>query len=238
MAVLVSPLSPAKAFRPTRRADGRIVFAVGLSAASMLALVLGLRQVLPPQQTVLAATHDLAAGAVIGTNDVAPVRVNMPESMLQASIAGDATDQVVGQHLGTSIHAGQVLAPYQFAASHTSVGSGRRQLTVPVEPYTASGGRIGPGDLVTVLAVPRQAGTIAVQRATVVLDRVRVVDVGRADSSGTVLSGSTASTSGTGKLTWVTFDVSVDDAAQLEAAAESSAHLNLALVGGDDGQAR
>ncbi|MBV9323142.1 MAG: Flp pilus assembly protein CpaB [Chloroflexi bacterium] len=237
MAVIASPLSPTRAFRPPRYADGRIVFAIGLSAASMLALVLGLRQVLPPQQTVLAASHDLAVGAVITANDVTPVRVNMPDSMLQASIAGDATDQVVGQHLGVAVHAGQVLASTLFAEGHTSVGPGRRQLTVPVEPYTASGGRIGPGDLVTVLAVPRQAGAGTVERAAVVLDGVRVVDVGRADSSGTVLSGGTASTSGTGKLTWVTFDVSVDEAAQLEAAAQSSAHLNLALVGGD-GQAR
>jgi Flp pilus assembly protein CpaB len=202
----------------------------------MLALVLGLRQVLPPQQTVLAATHDLPAGAVIGVQDVTPVRVNMPESMLQASIVGDATDRVVGQRLGVAVHAGQPLAPTQFAERHASVGPGRRQLTVPVDPYTASGGRIGPGDLVTILAVPRQAGTTQMERAAVVLDGVRVVEVGRADSTGTVLSGGTASPAGTGKLTWVTFDVSTDEAAQLEAAAQT-AHLNLALVGGDGGQA-
>jgi Flp pilus assembly protein CpaB len=227
-------LSPAKAFRTARRADGRVLFAVGLSAASMLALILGLRQMLPPQQTVLAAAHDLPAGTVLGSDDLVPARVSMPESMLRASIAGDDMDRVVGQRLGTSVQAGQVLAPTQLAERHASVGPGRRQLTVPVEPYTASGGRIGPGDLVTVLAVPRQASTARVERATVVLDGVRVVEVGRAEGSGTVLSGGAAATpSGTGKPVWVTFDVSVDEAAQLEAASQSSAHLNLALVGGE-----
>ena len=52
--------------------------------------------------------------------------------------------------------AGQLLAPTEFETPHVSVAPGRVQVTIPVDPYTASGGQVGPGDTVVIYASPKQ----------------------------------------------------------------------------------
>src|SRR5437588_11511746 len=147
----------ARAFRPARRLDGRVLLGLGAAALSLALLAFGLRLVLPESQSLLEATRDLEPGSVVRADDLTPVDVRVPPSVAQASFAADATDQLVGKRLGTRVSAGQLLAPSQLEASHTTVAPGRVQVTIPVDPYTASAGVIGPGDTVVVYSTPRQA---------------------------------------------------------------------------------
>ena len=83
-----SRFSPGSRFRPTRRLNGRLALASGLALLSVLALLVGLSFVVPDTQTVLQATRDLPAGAIVQADDVMPVKVRVPETMAQ--IAYDA----------------------------------------------------------------------------------------------------------------------------------------------------
>src|SRR5438477_11230084 len=97
MATLVSPLSPTRTFRPARRLNGRVAVGAGLAVLSVLAMVIGLSLVVPETQTVLQANRDLPAGAVLGPDDVAVVKVRLPESMAAVAYSGTMADQVVGR---------------------------------------------------------------------------------------------------------------------------------------------
>ena len=152
--------------------------------------------------------------------------------MAQTAYAGTAVDQVVGRRTGVRIAAGQLLGPSQFNVQHTSVAPGRVQVTISVDPYTASGGAIGPGDTVVVYASPRQQGG-AIQPATVLVDQARVVAVGRADQPGATSSSSSASS----KPLWLTLDLDPDQGARVAAAARTQ-YVDIALLAtGQDGQA-
>ena len=143
MATLASPLSPVRTFRPARRINGRVALGAGLAVLAVLAMVLGLSLVVPETQTVLQATRDLPAGAVIGPDDVTVVKVRVPEAMASSAYSGTMADQVVGRRTALRVAAGQLLMPTEFETAHVSVAPGRVQVTIPVDPYTASGGQIG-----------------------------------------------------------------------------------------------
>ena len=123
----LAPFSPVAGFRPARRLNGRLTLAAGLAILSVLALLVGLSFVVPDTQTVLQATRDLPAGAVVQADDVMPVKVRLPETRAQTAYAGTAVDQVVGRRTGVRIPAGQLLGPSQFNVQHTSVAPGRVQ---------------------------------------------------------------------------------------------------------------
>jgi Flp pilus assembly protein CpaB len=208
-------------FRPSRQLDGRLLLGLGMAAVSMVLLALGLHVVLPQSQTLLQATRDLDAGAVVQADDVRAADVRVPDSLAHAAFTGDATDQVVGRRLGTRVAAGQLLAPTQFRVTHTTVAPGRVQVTVPVEPYTASAGQLGPGDTVVVYSTPREAAQAGPQVATVVLGHAVVVEVGRGSQGVSVASGGGAPSplAGGTQPTWVTLDLDITQGARLTAAA-------------------
>src|SRR5689334_11030037 len=160
MATVAQPLTSIRAFRPARRVNRRIVVASGLAVLSVLALLVGLAAVVPETQSVLQATHDLPAGTVVQANDIAAVRVRVPDNMAQAAYTATASDQLVGHRVAVHVAAGEMLTQAQFATQHVSVAPGRVQLTISVESYTASAGVIGPGDVVVVYASARQASAI------------------------------------------------------------------------------
>ena len=225
--------SPVAGFQPTRRLNGRVALAGGLAVLSVLALLVGLSVVVPDTQTVLQATRDLPAGAIVQADDVMPVKVRLPETMAQTAYAGTAVDQVVGRRTGVRIAAGQLLGPTQFNVQHTSVAPGRVQVTISVDPYTASGGAIGPGDTVVVYASPRQQGG-ALQAATILVDQARVVAVGRADQPS--VPAATSSSSGSTKPLWLTLDLDPDQGARVTAAARTQ-YVDIALLAtGQDGR--
>src|SRR6266545_1813734 len=221
----------ARAFRPAHRLDGRVLLGLGAAALSLALLAFGLRQVLPASESLLEATRDLEPGSVLQADDVTSVDVRVPPNVAQASFTAEAIDQVVGNRLGTRVSAGQLLAPSQLATSHTTVAPGHVQVTIPVDPYTASAGVIGPGDTVVVYSTPRQApANGALPSASVVLDQARVVGVGRGQQGLSVSSGGgpIASLGSSNQPTWLTLDVSVDEGASL-VAAERLGSLDVAL---------
>jgi Flp pilus assembly protein CpaB len=214
-------LASARAFHPARRLDARVLLGLGAGALSLAMLAVGLRLVVPESQSLLEATRDLEPGTVVQADDVSSVDVRVPDSIARTSFASDAADHVIGKHLGTRVAAGQLLAPNQLQDSHTTVAPGRVQVTIPVEPYTASAGAIGSGDTVVVYSTPRQALSDGrLPSATVVLDQARVVSVGRGQQGLSVSSGGgpIASLGGTSQPVWLTLDLSVDDGARLVAA--------------------
>ena len=184
-------------------------------------LALGLRLVVPESQSLLEATRDLEPGTVVQADDVTSVDVRVPDSVARTSFSSDAANQVIGKQLGTHVAAGQLLAPSQLQSSHTTVAPGRVQVTIPVEPYTASAGAIGPGDAVIVYSTPRQTpsdGTLP--SASVVVDQAQVISVGRGQQGLSVSSGGgpIASMGSTGQPVWLTLDLSQDDGARVVAA--------------------
>ena len=210
-----------RAFRPARRLDGRVLLGLGAGALSLALLALGLRLVLPESQSLLEATRDLPPGATIGADDVTSVDVQVPPGVMRASFPSEAIDQVVGRRLGTRVAAGQLLAPSQLQDGHTTVAPGRVQVTIPVEPYTASAGSIGPGDTVVVYSTPRQAPADgSLPSAALVLEQAQVVSVGRGQQGLSVSSGGgpIAGLGGSGQPIWLTLDLSVDEGARIVAA--------------------
>ena len=165
--------------------------ATGLAVFSVLALLAGLSLVVPETQSVLQATRDLPAGAIVQAADVTSVHVRLPDSMAQTAYDGASIDQLIGHRVSVHVAAGEMLSPAQFATEHVTVAVGRVQTTIPVDAYTASAGLIGPGDNVVVYASPRQAASM--DAATTLVEQARVVAVGRADQT------ASASSSGSGR---------------------------------------
>ena len=226
MAVVAQPLSPARAFRPARRVDGRLLAGAAVFALSMLGLTLGLGMVLPENQSVLQVTRNLPAGAIVQADDVALVKVRMPESMVRAAFGADQLDAVVGQRLGSAVTAGQMLGPTQFGSQRASLQPGRVHLTIPVQSYVASGGQLAPGDTVMVFATPKQANGAA---ASVLVPQAMVISVGRGGTGLTVMSGSGSTDSPAAPATWVTLDLDQEQARSVSAATQT-AYLDVGVV--------
>ena len=209
-----------RAFQPARRLDGRVLLGLGAGALSLVLLTVGLRQVVPESQSLLVAAHDLERGAVVRADDVASSEVRAPGDLVRASYPSEATGLVIGKRLGTRVVAGQLLAPSQLQEGHAVVAPGRVQVTVPVEPYTASAGTIGSGDSVVVYSTPHQAATDgSVPAASVVLEEAEVVSVGRGSQGLSVSAGgSIGALAATAQPVWITLDLTVDDGARLIAA--------------------
>ena len=225
------PTLRGRSFRTAHRLDARVLVGLGAAALSLALLAFGLRQVLPESQSVLEATRDLEPGTVVQAGDVTSVEVRLPSSVSRATFAADAANQVIGKRLGTRVAAGQLLAPAQLETSHTSVASGRVQVTIPVDPYTASAGVIGAGDTVVVYSTPRQsAGDGSAPLASLVLDQARVVGVGRGQQGLSVNSGGgpIGSLSSSNQPVWITLDLTVDEGASVVAASRLES-LDVAL---------
>ena len=229
MATLASPLSPPRSFRATPRVNARVVVGLGLAVLSVLALVVGLSVVLPDTQTVLQATRDLPAGAVLGAGDITPVKVHVPDSMARAAIASGDLEQLVGRRITVAVSAGEMFTRTHLSSQSRSAPPGRVHVTIAVESYAASGGVIGPGDNVTVFASPRQSSSV--QNAVILVDRATVVAVGRQDPTSSIRGGGAASTGATSsnRAFWITLDLDRTQASAVTGAARS-AYVDVGLV--------
>jgi Flp pilus assembly protein CpaB len=207
-------LKPSRTFRPPRRPDTRLLFGAGLALLSLAALGLGLNQEIPGTQAVLRVTHDLPADAVLQADDLSAARVSLPQEVAATTFRGDQVDQVVGQRLTVPLKGGQLLSPTQLSQRRARVAPGRLEVTIPIEAYAGSGGRLSADDIVVVFGTPRQTGGSSSGQAEVIVPRARIVDFGRPDASGSVLSGSSAGA----RTTWVTLDLTQDEAAAVSAA--------------------
>jgi len=88
-----------------------------------------------------------------------------------------------------------------------SVAPGRVQVTILVDPYTASGGQIGPGDAVVIHASPEQQSNVA--SASILVEQARVLAVGRVDTAGAAAGGGAASGSASNRPLWITLDLTL-----------------------------
>ena len=127
---------------------------------------------------------------------------------------------MIGRRLGTRVAAGQLLAPSQLEEGHAVVAPGRVQVTVPVEPYTASAGTIGSGDSVVVYSTPHQApdrwiGAVGDGRTGASAGRRRRTRVRGIERQ---RRGSIGSLAATGQPVWITLDLTTDDGARVIAA--------------------
>ncbi|MFG1921204.1 SAF domain-containing protein [Cryptosporangium sp. NPDC048952] len=119
---------------------------------------------------VWAVTRDLGAGTVLAADDVAVVRVRLPENGEQYLGAGGASP--VGRSLNRDVGAGELLP--RAALIDRSCGS---EVSIPVAALHVPA-TIRRGVKVDVFATPREGRTTRVLAAVTVQDAVRGSDLG------------------------------------------------------------
>lgn len=227
-ATLTSGLPLARTLRPARRLDPRLWVGGGLGLLAAVGMLVVLGQVVPTQQEVLQMTRDIPVGATLQANDVASVRVRMPDGMLHDALSTGDVDRVVGSRVAVPLHSGHMLASSDLAPIGPAIPPGRTHLAVAWDPPAGIASDINPGDAVIVYSTPRQGAAAA----DVVIDRATVVRVVRpqAVTSGT---GSFASAGADARATSVVLDLNLDQAARLAAAAHTGT-LDIAPIGPDE----
>jgi Flp pilus assembly protein CpaB len=218
-------LKPSRTFRPVRRPDARVLLGAGLALLSLAALGIGLSQEVPGTQAVLRVTHDLPADAVLQADDLSVARVSLPQEVAATTFPGDQADQVVGRRLAVPLRGGQLLSPTQLTQRRARVSAGRLEVTIPIEAYTGSGGRLSPNDTVVVFGTPRQTAGADGTPARVIVPSARIVDLSRSEQGAGVLSGTSAGS----RTTWVTLDLDQSEAASVSAA-EHTDYLDVDLL--------
>jgi hypothetical protein len=169
-----------------------------------------------PAGTVLAASHDIAAGQVLSSGDLVSVHVSA-ESGAQL-VAASQESTIVGKRAAVALPAGALLSP-QSVRSGPALASGQAIVSVVLAPGAAPIPDLRAGDAVAVVATT--AGDTS--RAGGVLANAQVVRVD-AIKSGPTASGSLA----------VSLQVPTA-AAALVAAAAAGDHVRLVLIApGDD----
>jgi len=128
---------------------------------------------------VLAAARDIAAGHVIGPDDLAEVTVKVDGALPRSLVPATARNSVEGQVALRHLPAGQLVQAGDSGPS----GPARREVSVPVGPDHVPSGRISAGDRVDVLAT---YGDGAAVRTVVVARAVEVVGV---DATTSLLGG-------------------------------------------------
>ena len=138
---------------------------------------------------VLVATHDLPAGAVLQSNDLAVSDVRVDDQLYNAAVPADSLTGILGKQLSTPVQAHQMLARSQVSG-RPPLAANQLALTIPVTPASAVAGHVQPGDDVAIVSTTDK--TKPTSKTTVVLSRVRVYDVSY-DTSTTAVNTSTAS---------------------------------------------
>ena len=121
---------------------------------------------------VVAAAHDLQAGAILRASDLRTVELAGDAQAMAALVPESELEAVLGRELAAPVARGAPL-PRAAAAAHSS---GPAAFTLVVPALRALGGSLRPGDRVTVLAT-FESGTGA--RARVVARGLRVLEVGQ-----------------------------------------------------------
>lgn len=176
---------------------------------------------------VLIAAREMPMGTTLRTNDLAVAQVHMDDALYIAALPAAELTAVIGQRLGESAHAGQVLARGQLA-TQPLLGAGELALTIAVRPETAAGGRLRPGDTVRVLVThakgkPDSSTVTVLERAVVYevgYDARLSVGIGQGDQAEGIAVGPVAS---------LTLIVTPEQAEQL-ANAKWNGDLDVALL--------
>lgn len=188
------------------RIDGRMMLGVALVAVSVIGglLLWGSAGDTVP---VVVADRDLPEGHVITSDDLAISELRADGALASLVIPEAQLSSLVGQTLGTRVHAGEPVIREDLSAGPL-IGPGDVAMTIPVEADSVYPG-LRPGDVVTVLGTPgsAQAGGLTVT----VLDRALVYDVSLERSAATIRSDGEESRG----LSNVTLVVGKDEAEQL-----------------------
>jgi Flp pilus assembly protein CpaB len=197
------------------RVDTRLV--VGL-ALVLVAVVGGLRLAAAADDTVavLAAARDLPANHVLQASDLRVARVRASGGVLDGLVRATDLVDARGRVLLYPLRADGLLT----SAGLVAAPSEGREITVPVTPEHALGGRIQPGDRVDVLGSFDEAGRTA--RTLTVARGAEVVELVRAEG----LFGQRE-----GELSALTLSVTADDAVPL-AFAIRNAELDIVRTSG------
>jgi Flp pilus assembly protein CpaB len=220
MTASAAPIAPARA-RRLPRVDARLVVGVLLVALSIAG---GLRFAAAADRTVgvVALARDLPANHLLTADDLVAARIHASDSVLDGLVRADRMTSLVGRVLLFPI-AGDGLVPREAIAARPRQG---REITVPVAPEHALGGRVRVGDRVDVLGSFTKATTDA--RTLTVVHDAEVTEMVR--SSG--LFGARE-----GELTALTLSVPPDDAVFL-AFAIRNADLDIVRTTGAAGEGR
>lgn len=211
---------PGRATRRVRRLprlDARLTVGLGLVALSIFG---GLRLAAAADATVpvVVAARDLPANHVLARDDLRIGRIHASASVLGGLERGARRDALVGRVVVFPIRESSLVGRDGIARAPRA----GREVTVPVTPEHALGGRLRVGDRVDVLAsftkIVKQARTLTVTR------HAEVVDVIRSDG----VFGQHA-----GQLTAVTLSVLPDDAVFLAFAIRNGELDVLRATGGD-----
>jgi Flp pilus assembly protein CpaB len=222
--------TPASALPRGRRLDGRKIaglFVFCLSLVGGLLYWSSLTELRP----LVVATRDLPPGVTLAAGDLAVARLHADDGLYAAAIPGEELGALVGRELAEPVHAQQLLVRAQLATG-PRLGPDDVALALPVDARGAVGGRLRPGDAVRVY-VTRDRGRPE-SRTEVVLERARVLDVGRDDGQAPVVqSGADGASRPTGgPLAWLTVAVPAADGPRTAQAANDGA-INVALLPAD-----
>jgi Flp pilus assembly protein CpaB len=119
---------------------------------------------------VLAASHDLSVGEVIGPSDIVAVAIQVDDGALRQLVSAERRSTVVGELAARRVMAHQLLSPSDVAASIPPA----REVSIAVSADHSPSGRLATGNRVDVLAT---YGEGASARTVVVAHGVEVVAV-------------------------------------------------------------
>ena len=219
------PLVPSRALRRPRRIDLRAVFGVCLMLVAIGGSV-AFWTTLSDSRSVLMATRDLPAMAVLSPADLTVAHVRVDDAIYQAAIPADELTTLIGKPLAAPVYAQQLLVRSQVSARPV-LAADQMILTIPIVPETAAGGRLRHGDQVQVMVTLNKGKPEA--RTSVVLPRATVYDIGYEQRLAAVnTDGSTGSTP-QGAAKWLSLVVTPAEAQSL-AQARWSGDLDVALL--------
>ncbi len=209
--------APARAARRPRRwfLSGRALTGAFLFGATLLA---GLVMFRPSHtQAVLVVTHNLAAGDVLGRDDVRVSDVRLEGSTYRAVVPAGELGRVVGKTIAEPAREGELLSRASVSGGR---GVGPGQVAVALVPDADKGRVAGvqPGDLVQVF-VTRAPSDNASTRTEVVLRSAHVYDVGYPEGAEEADS----------PAEWLSLAVSEEDALRLVGALRSG-DVDVALL--------
>ncbi len=221
MAVTVDQVGVRGRSRRMPRVDTRIVVGVLLVVISVIG---GFRLAAAADHTVgvVALRRDLAANHVLVAGDLVVTRVHVSDAVLDGLVRSGGLSELPGRVLLFPVPADGLLAENAVAA-HPRQG---REITVPVTPEHALGGRVRLGDRVDVLASFTKSTKSA--RTLTVVHNAEVIEMVRSEG----LFGARA-----GELTALTLSVPPDDAVYL-AFAIRNADLDIVRTTGSSGAGR
>ena len=221
MAVTARPLPVSRIPRRMPRVDVRLVVGVLLVAVSVVG---GLRFAAAADSTVavVAVARALAANHVLTPDDLVVERIHASDAVLDGLVRSDRLAELRGRVLLFPVAADGLLQEDAVAARPRQ----GREITVPVTPEHALGGRVRVGDRVDVLGSFTKSTANA--RTLTVVDGAEVVEMVRSEG----LFGARE-----GELTALTLSVAPDDAVFL-AFAIRNADLDIVRTTGAPDQGR